>query len=90
MQLRIRYWRLKRGMKLRELAKRTGISYPMLSAYEIGTNDPSLPRLVTIADALSVTVDELLQRQEESSNARDEHAPDFSPAALAPTSTGEA
>ena len=59
MQLLIRQWRTKRGMKLRDLAKHTGISYPMLSAYEIGTNDPSLPRLVLIARALGVAVDDL-------------------------------
>lgn len=66
MELQIRYWREKRKMKLRELAQRSGVSYPMLSAYEIGTNPPPLPKLFAIAKALGITVHDLLPPQEHS------------------------
>lgn len=63
MALRIRYWRLKRGMTLKEVEKRSGISFQMLSAYERGEVDPPSSKLPRIAEALDVSVGQLFTRQ---------------------------
>ena len=67
--LRLRYWRLKRGLTLKELQALTydvappGISYQQLSAYELGTASPSVQRLPILAEALGITVGQLFMKQ---------------------------
>ncbi|BCW86418.1 MerR family transcriptional regulator [Paenarthrobacter ureafaciens] len=57
---RAKVWRMRRGMSLRELAKRTGISPSALSAFERGLSKPNTGRLSKIAHALDSTIPELL------------------------------
>jgi transcriptional regulator with XRE-family HTH domain len=53
--------RLARGMSLRDLAEETGSSKALLSQIERGVANPTIGVLTRIADALDVTVHELLR-----------------------------
>lgn len=59
---RIKIARIKFGSDFTQevLSERTGISLPHISNIETGKTKLSLPALINIANALSVTVDELL------------------------------
>jgi len=60
--MRVREIRLRRGLTLKELAKKAGgMSYPFLSNVETGKADPSLSTLTRLAKALGVTVSELVK-----------------------------
>jgi transcriptional regulator with XRE-family HTH domain len=50
-------------MTLKEVEKRSGISFQMLSAYERGEVDPPSSKLPRIAEALDVSVGQLFTRQ---------------------------
>lgn len=52
-----------RGMTVTELAEKTGISYNTLM--NIGKRDLSFSRMVKIADALDVSLDEFRKEQDE-------------------------
>ncbi len=54
--------RLERGMKRKDLAAATGISYPFLAEVENGKKWPSFQSLDTIAAALRTTNVDLLTR----------------------------
>lgn len=51
------------GLTQIELSERVGVTQAALSAWEIGSAMPSLPNTVRLADALSVSLDELLGRK---------------------------
>ncbi len=53
-------------LSLRELARLTQVSNAYLSQLERGLHDPSLRVLVSIAEALDISVEDLLQRGRES------------------------
>ena len=57
---RIREARLKIGIKQSELAYRAGLTSAHISHIETGQTKLALPAIVKIANALSVSVDELL------------------------------
>jgi len=56
----IRVWREHRGLSLRALAERVGISAALLSEIETGKKDGSVRTLAALARALSVTLDDLV------------------------------
>src|ERR1700678_1087786 len=55
----IRSYRMKRGMSLRELARRVGISASALSQIEIGRSRPSVSPLYEITQQLGATPNEI-------------------------------
>jgi transcriptional regulator with XRE-family HTH domain len=57
---RILLWRRRRGWKLSDLARRTGLPISTLSRYERDTRDMPASKLRRIADALGVTPNDLL------------------------------
>ena len=57
--------RKSRHMTQKELSKMTGASDASLSLYENGKQQPDLEMLVRIADALCVSVDELLNHNQD-------------------------
>ena len=61
----IRAIRAEQGVERRELAERSGVSYPYLSEIENGKKRPSSRALVALAEALRMPPSELLQRAEE-------------------------
>ncbi len=52
--------RIKKGLSQTQFAERVNISVPYLSNIESGAKQPSLDILISIANELQVTVDELL------------------------------
>lgn len=49
-----------RGLSQRDLALKVGISYRMIAYYEAQTNRPPADKLPIIANALKISIDELL------------------------------
>jgi len=64
--LRLRYWRMHRALTLKDLEARTrlvqppGIPFQQLSAYERGTVTPPLDRLLLLANALEISLCQLV------------------------------
>ncbi|MFT0858695.1 helix-turn-helix domain-containing protein [Ancylobacter sp. G4_0304] len=56
----IRVWREHRGLSASSLAEKAGIAQAFLSQIETGKRDGTVTTLKKIADALSVTVDDLI------------------------------
>lgn len=52
-----------RGMTQAELGAAVGVGEMQVSHYEAGRRNPTMLRLIAIADALGVTVDDLLREQ---------------------------
>lgn len=61
---RIRALREARGMSLRDLAGRSGVSAPMLSQVERGATSPTLAVAAKIASGLGLTLSQLLRLEE--------------------------
>jgi transcriptional regulator with XRE-family HTH domain len=59
------------SLSLRELARLTQVSNAYLSQLERGLHDPSLRVLVSIAEALNISVEDLLHRGRESTAEAD-------------------
>ncbi len=59
----LRAYRQARLMTQKELAKKTGLTDVWISHYENGRRLPSVPNLIKLADALSITLDELVRRE---------------------------
>lgn len=57
---RIRQQRKKQGLSQEQLAERAGLSIPHMSHIETANTKLSLPALVSVANALGVSVDTLL------------------------------
>ncbi|WP_264705193.1 WO male-killing family protein Wmk [Wolbachia endosymbiont (group A) of Gymnosoma rotundatum] len=57
---RVKYWRLERGYTQKELAKKIGVSYWLILHYEKGKRRIPIERLYAIADALSVSIKDLV------------------------------
>ncbi len=64
---RIREWRTRGEITQEDLSFCTGLSIPYLSEIENGKRRPSVDSIVAIADALGITVDELLSGNLQSS-----------------------
>ncbi len=60
---KVRSWRLKRKYTIKDLANKTGINYHTLRRYELGVCGIPDEELQAIADALSVSLSDLLPRQ---------------------------
>lgn len=54
---KIKYYRIKKNMTQKELAKETGISLRSISNYEKGTRTPHLDAIIRISKALCVPLD---------------------------------
>lgn len=59
----LRALRKARGLTLAQLGARIGVRHEVVSKYELGLNNPSVPALCRLADALGVTTDALLGRR---------------------------
>ncbi|MHC1999554.1 helix-turn-helix domain-containing protein [Methylobacterium sp. CM6241] len=57
---RVRVWREHRGMSAKQLAEKAGIAKPFLSQIETGKREGTVDTLRKIADALSLTIDDLV------------------------------
>lgn len=62
--IRIRKYLAERGMTQKELAEATGITEADISRYAGGRRLPKIAQAVRIADALHVSIDQLLAREE--------------------------
>lgn len=60
---RIREWRERRNLSMAELASRTGISYPHMGKLENGERRLYVDTARVIADALDVTVGDILSKE---------------------------
>jgi DNA-binding XRE family transcriptional regulator len=56
----IRVWREHRGLTVKDLAEAAGIAAPYLSQVETGKREGSVETLKKIADALKLTIDDLV------------------------------
>jgi len=57
----VRAWRTKRGLSQRALAERAGVGYVLVARLELGQTDPRLSTLRRLAEALNITVGELVE-----------------------------
>jgi len=60
--LRIRQLRERKGVSLRELARRSGLGVATLSRIESGEANPRLSTLLQLADVLGVFVGQLFEK----------------------------
>jgi len=60
--LRIRQLRERKGVSLRELARRSGVGAATLSRIESGEANPRLSTLLQLADVLGVFVGQLFEK----------------------------
>jgi transcriptional regulator with XRE-family HTH domain len=56
----LKAWRTGRALSQRALAERAGMPYPMVARLELGATDPRLSTLERLAEALGVTVGDLV------------------------------
>ncbi len=56
----VRAWREQRGLTMAALAERAGIAQPYLSQIETGKRDGTAQTMKKLAEALNVTVDDLI------------------------------
>src|ERR1700756_1260305 len=64
----IRALRVSRGLSVTELARRSELSQSFLSQVEIGRTDISVSRLVRLAKALDVSLDDLVDHRSRSAD----------------------
>ncbi|WP_038537028.1 MULTISPECIES: WO male-killing family protein Wmk [unclassified Wolbachia] len=57
---KVRSWRLKRGYTQKDLAGKIGVTYQIVLQYEKGTRKISIEKLYAIAEALSVSIADLI------------------------------
>lgn len=50
------------GLTMRELSEKSGVTEVTICSYENGTRTPRLPKLVALADALSLSMDAYIGR----------------------------
>jgi transcriptional regulator with XRE-family HTH domain len=63
MLIRLREWRERRRLSVRELASLAGVQFSTVHRIEKGTLSPTLAMLETLADALDITVRDLIPVQ---------------------------
>jgi transcriptional regulator with XRE-family HTH domain len=54
--------RVAKGYTISDLARKTGITFQTLDKWEKGKNYPNVYNLIPIADALNISLDELVGR----------------------------
>jgi transcriptional regulator with XRE-family HTH domain len=81
---RLRAIRLRRGLSLRELARRLELSPSSISQIETGKMQPSVRTLYAFVSEFGVTVDEVLFDQEQPPDGASTSAPESSPAVAGP------
>ena len=89
---RLRRDRERRGVGVRELSRRIGISPSLISQIELGKANPSVGTLYQIVDELNLSLDDLLLESEDEEAARADPArPAFPspPAAAAPAAKAD-
>ncbi|MGN1213245.1 MAG: helix-turn-helix domain-containing protein [Christensenellales bacterium] len=52
------------GLTQKEIANKLGVAYQTYQAYELGTNIPTIKRLIFLADFYDVSLDYLVNRKE--------------------------
>lgn len=60
MQTRLKQWREKRGLSLRELGERSGVHYVSIVKMEAGKLDPQLSTLLKLCRALKINLNQLV------------------------------
>ncbi|MET7392815.1 helix-turn-helix domain-containing protein [Dactylosporangium sp. NPDC005572] len=88
---RIRAVRQARGMSLRALAEKVGVSASMLSLLENGRSRSSIPTLYAVVEALDMSMDELFSSKPappEPARARRASPPGGGPPAQSPSASG--
>ena len=68
--MQIKRYRLESGMSQSALAKKLDVDQTAVSQWEKGDTKPRADKLLLLADALNVTVDELLGRSAEERKAQ--------------------
>ncbi|OLC15994.1 MAG: hypothetical protein AUH29_06355 [Candidatus Rokubacteria bacterium 13_1_40CM_69_27] len=63
MGLLLRRWRERRGLSLRALGERSGVSYVTIARVEAGTKSPTVTTLEKLAAALGVSVRDLFSAE---------------------------
>jgi len=63
MALLLKQWRDRRGLSLRQLGERSGVSYVTISRIETGTFHPKVTTLEKLARALGINVRDLFPRE---------------------------
>jgi transcriptional regulator with XRE-family HTH domain len=81
---RLRAIRLRRGLSLRELARRLELSPSSISQIETGKMQPSVRTLYAFVSEFGVTVDEVLFDQEQPPDGTSAPVPESSPAVAGP------
>ena len=59
----LRKYREEKRMTQSDLAKKTGLTADWISHFETGRRCPSVPKLILLADALDLTLDDLIGRK---------------------------
>ena len=60
MQLRLREWRERRGLSVRQLADEAGVGFSTVHRIEVGRMSPTIALLEKLAKALRIDVRDLL------------------------------
>ena len=63
MLVRLKQWREKRGLSLRELGERSGVHYVTIVKMEAGRLDPQLSTLLKLCKALNITLNQLVKKR---------------------------
>jgi len=69
-KLKIRYIRENLGLSQAKLSLKSGVSQTYISELELGKKQPTLPIISKIADALGVSIEKLLEDDEEPITAK--------------------
>lgn len=70
MALLLKQWRERRGLSLRRLGERAGVSYVSVFKIEAGTLDPRLSTLERLARALDISVRDLFPKGQRRTSRR--------------------
>ena len=63
MQLRLREWRERRGLSVRQLAERAGVGFATVHRIEVERMSPTVARLEKLAEALAIHVRDLFPQR---------------------------
>lgn len=64
MKNNIRKYRMKKGLSIENLARLVGVCYMTMHCYETGKSNPSANNAIKIAEVLGVTVEELMEEDD--------------------------
>lgn len=66
-KLMLRELRLQKGLSQRKVADRLGVVPSAVAQWELGLNDPSLSNVVALAGLLRCSLDQLIERGDQTS-----------------------